>query len=311
MSGPSRSASVPPEDLDQIVISACRQAGITPASIRLLRHFANAVYLVEGRFPVVARVAYNTGVVQRCRTAVAVSRWLVSQGFPATAPIDLPSGCPQPIVDSEVPAEAAITFWSYYPQPTHGSRPTLEELARLARALHNMDGLPPIPLPTYEPLRSMRRDAANSHLDEHTRSWLSQRIDQLRDDYTQLEFPLGVGLIHADMYAGNLLLDQLQRRFVLGDWDSVCIGPREVDLAPTFTAARFGLDSGSLSRFAAEYGYDLRTWSGYSTLRAIRELSTLTALLRLAPVNAASATELRYRISTLQESDSTAIWQAQ
>jgi aminoglycoside phosphotransferase (APT) family kinase protein len=157
----------------------------------------------------------------------------------------------------------------------------------------------------------MRRDAANSHLDEDTLSWLWRRIDQLRDDYDQLEFPLGVGLIHGDMYAGNLLLDQLQRRFVLGDWDSVCIGPREVDLAPTFTAARFGLDKASLGRFAAEYGYDLRTWSAYSTLRAIRELSTLTALLRLAPVNAASATELRYRISTLQESDSTAIWQAQ
>jgi hypothetical protein len=113
MSGPSRSASVPPEDLDQIVISACRQAGITPVSVRLLRHFANAVYLIEGRFPVVARVAYNAGVVQRCRSAVAITRWLVSQGFPATTPIDLPSGCPQPIIHSEVSPEVAVTFWSY------------------------------------------------------------------------------------------------------------------------------------------------------------------------------------------------------
>ena len=181
MSGPSRSASVPPEDLDQIVTSACRQAGITPVSVRLLRHFANAVYLIEGRLPVVARVAYNTGVVQRSRTAVAVSRWLVSQGFPATTPIDLPSGCPQPIIHSEVPAEVAVTFWSYYAQPAHGPRPTLEELAQIARSLHDIGGLPPLPLPTYEPLRSMRREVADSHLDEHTLSWLWQRIDQLRD----------------------------------------------------------------------------------------------------------------------------------
>ncbi len=311
MSGSRRSATGPPQGLDRIVICACRRAGIDPTSVRLLRHFANAVYLVGHDRPVVARVAYNAGVIQRSRTAVAVTRWLVSQGFPATTPIDLPSGCSQPVVHSEAPREVAVTFWSYYPQPPHSSSSKLEELARLARALHNVDGLPTIPLPTYEPLRSMRRDAVNSTLDERSLSWLSQRIDQLCDEYAQLDFPLGVGLIHGDMYAGNLLLDKLNRRFVLGDWDSVCTGPREVDLAPTFTAARFGLDTVSLGRFATGYGYDLRNWSGYSTLRSIRELSTLTALIRLAPVNTASASELRYRISTLQDKDHAAIWQAQ
>jgi aminoglycoside phosphotransferase (APT) family kinase protein len=293
------------------VISACRRVGIEPSSVQLLRHFANAVFLVGHDPPVVARVAYNRGVIQRSRAAIAVTRWLVSQGFPATMPVDLPSGCSQPVVYSEGPIEAAVTFWRYYPQPASQSKPELDALAGLARALHNVDGLPPIPLPTYEPLQSMRWDAANSNLDKETLSWLHWRIDQLRDEYAQLDFPLGIGLIHGDMYAGNLLLDKLNGEFVLGDWDSVCTGPREVDLAPTFTAARFGLDPVSLDRFATEYGYDLRTWPGYSTLRSIRELSTLTALIRLAPINVASASELRYRISTLQGKDHTAIWQAQ
>jgi len=113
------------------------------------------------------------------------------------------------------------------------------------------------------------------------------------------------------MYTGNLLWSGDDHSVVLGDWDSVCFGPREIDLAPTFTATRFGLDVASVDRFAAEYGYDLRAWSGYSTLRAIRELSTLTALVRLAPNKPASARELQHRLDTLRQGDATALWTRQ
>src|SRR5262249_35320626 len=114
-----------------------------------------------------------------------------------------------------------------------------------------------------------------------------------------------------DMYAGNLLWRGDDRHVVLGDWDSACLGPREIDLAPTFTAIRFGLDVFSVDRFAVEYGYDLRAWSGYPTLRAIREVSTLTALVRLAPNTPALARELRHRLDTLMHENVDALWTPQ
>ena len=303
----------PPQDLDRIVMEACDQAGVRTGRLRLLRHFANAVYLIEDE-PIVARVAYGRGVVGRSRTAVTIARWLAAQGFPATEPVMPPSGADQPIV-VEASSEVAVTFWRYYPQPPNQRLPDLRALGTVARVLHALDAPPPIPLPDYQPLRSIATAVQDAEvvggIDGSSLEWLDRRIGELRQEYAALEFPLGVGLIHADVYVGNLLWSGDSRDVVLGDWDSVCLGPREVDLAPTFTATRFGLDPAALDQFIRSYGYDLRTWAGYPTLRAMRELSTLTALVRLTPVDPSSAQELQHRLDTLQRGDSAALWTRQ
>lgn len=295
-------------DLDQIVASACRQAGIPMRSAQLLRHYANAVYLVEATDePVVARVAYREGVVARARTAAAIAAWLAREDFPVTVPVNLPSGAGQPVVVAGGD-EVAVTFWRHYPQ--EGTRaPTVEDLAYVARRLHAL-AEPDCELPRYAPLRSFQLGVLNSQLGASEREWLLERIETLLADYRQLDFPLGEGLIHADMYLGNLLVDERGGRVVLGDWDSVCLGPREIDLAPTFTAARFGLDGREIDRFASAYGYDLRTWDGWATLREMREISTLSALIRLAPTDPRSASQLEHRLDTLRSDDRVALWQA-
>jgi hypothetical protein len=43
---------------------------------------------------------------------------------------------------------------------------------------------------------------------------------------------------------------------------------------------RFGLPEDQRDAFIAAYGHDIRSWAGYPALRDIRELSTLSALLR-------------------------------
>lgn len=299
----------PPTDLDQVVVRACQQAGIPAMHPRLLRHYANAVYLIEDA-PLVARVAYGTGSVERARTAIAVTGWLVGEGFPATEPAVLACG-DHPVIFA-APGEVAATFWRYYPQPSEPPDWDLDVLGRIARRLHDLASVPPVPLPSFRPMRSIRRavrDAlAAGSFDKRSLQWLDSRIDELRDEYDGLDFPLGVGLIHGDLYTGNLMSADAGPGAVLGDWDSVCIGPREIDLAPTFTATRFGLEAESVNRFARAYGYDLRAWPGYATLRAIREVSTLTALVRLAPTDRASADELRHRLKTLQHNDSATTW---
>ncbi len=113
--GPQRTG--PPPNLDWIVVAACRDAGIPTNRYRLLRHFANAVYLIED-VSVVARVAYGTGSIGRSRTAVTVADWLAAQSLPVTEPATVPSGAEQPIVP-HAGTEIAVTFWRYYPQPRH------------------------------------------------------------------------------------------------------------------------------------------------------------------------------------------------
>lgn len=63
-----------PSDLSAVLDTACQVAGY-PKGVRLLRHFANAVYLLD-HAPVVARVSYTLDAAQRARTSLAVVDWL-------------------------------------------------------------------------------------------------------------------------------------------------------------------------------------------------------------------------------------------
>jgi hypothetical protein len=300
-----------PPDLDDVVVSACRTAGFPYRDRQLLRYVANAVYLIP-EVPVVARVGYGPGVVDRARRAIEVARWLAWRGFPATAPVEPPTGLPQPVRFTVRGHTLAVTFWRYYPQtPTEPLDPT--HLAAVARRLHALPDVPPVPLPDFTPLAAVRRALADpTAADALTRSdhaWLSQRVSQACAQYQRLDSRLGFGLLHGDLYLGNLLHDD--PGVVLADWDTVCVGPREIDLAPTYTAVRFGLAPTAVDRFAEAYGHDLRAWSGYPTLRAIRELSTLDTLIRAAPTRPASADELRHRVGTLRCGDTTTPWHPQ
>jgi aminoglycoside phosphotransferase (APT) family kinase protein len=147
--------------------------------------------------------------------------------------------------------------------------------------------------------------------DEH--AWLTSRIEELRRAFRGLEFPLGQGLIHADLYTGNLLwnVGGHGHPAVLGDWDSVCTGPCEVDLIPTYAEPRFGVDPATVDAFASAYGHDLRCWDGYGVLYDIRELSTLTALIRLAPGSSRLGNELAHRLRLLFNGDRATAWHGQ
>src|SRR6266511_1925654 len=95
---------------------------------------------------------------------------------------------------------------------------------------------------------------------------------------------------------------------VLGDWDSVSIGCRELDLVITYQGTRYGRSKADLDDFAAVYGWDVRTWPGYATLRDIRDLQTLGAPLRLAADRPEVADELHHRIRGLRSGDQMQQW---
>jgi aminoglycoside phosphotransferase (APT) family kinase protein len=248
--------------------------------------------------------------VRKAVTSTSVVGWLVcDHGYPATAPLP---AAPPVVVD----ASTVVTFWVYYPQPADARPPSSARLARLLRTLHD---LPPAPadLDVWVPLRSLctavREAPAAGVLSPDDRDWLLTRIDAVRAALAALDWPLGHGLIHGDAWAGNLLRDTAAGpdAVVLADWDSVCRGPREVDLVPTWHAARrYGRGPAWADAFADVYGHDLAAWPGFETLYAMRDLVQLIAPLRRAPHDPILARVLYQRLAGIQRGDTTETWQA-
>ena len=274
------------------LLHAAECSGLDPRGARLIRLYGTAVYHLPAA-DAVARIAQVTSLdtVTRLATSLGVTRWLAETGFPAVRPLP---------VDQPVTAHGcAITFWRYLPE--HGPEPGPADLGHLLRRLHQLDP-PPVSLPVYRPLISMQRGIEFSRaLSQDDRAWLRDRCTHLVRTYSQLTFLLPTGLIHGDAWRGNLLRDG--NRVVLGDWDAVSTGPRETDLIPTLQARRFGLPEDQRDAFIAAYGHDIRSWSGYQILREIRELSTLSALLRDGHANLAARRELQIRLRSIRTGD--------
>ncbi len=271
---------------------AARRSGLDAHGARLIRLFATAVYHLPAADAVV-RIALvmSPDSVARLNTSVRVTRWLTEIGFPCVEPL--------PVEQPVTSGGCVVTFWRYLPQD--GPEPVPADLGHLLRRLHEL-GPPPVVLPVYQPLVSARRAiTSSSAIDEDERAWLRERCEQLLDAYDQLSFQLPAGMIHGDAYRGNLLRDG--DRMVLADWDAVTTGPREVDLIPTLQASRFGLPEDQRDAFIAAYGQDIRSWDGYLVLHDVRELSTLTALLRDGHLDAAARRELRIRLRSLRTGD--------
>jgi hypothetical protein len=285
--------------IDEVLQQACQSIGLPADDAKPLRQHATNVYLLPAE-QVVVRVAHSGSSAVTAERAVQVTSWLCAQGFPATEPINVP----QPINTGE----HTVTFWRYYPQ---GDRPTPEpwRLGALLRDLHQFPA-PQITLPPYEPLARFASIVEHSTgLPPDDRIWLLDERQRLLDAYQRLDFPLGYGLIHGDAYPGNLLWRGSTA--ILGDWDELANGPRELDLANTHQGVRFGRSAEQLKQFSQAYGYNLTSWDGSPILFGLRDLHTLVSYVRLAERGDLAATaELRWRIDTLRAGQKTARWNA-
>jgi Ser/Thr protein kinase RdoA (MazF antagonist) len=282
---------------DTILHHAARTATLDKRNAHRLWQHATTIYLLP-REQVIVRLRHGNDAVDAAQRAVAVARHLHSQGFPAPVPAQ---------VDQPVTVDGyAVSFWRYYPQ---GEKPVPEpfHLGRLLRQLHQLP-TPPIDLPMYRPLTSfMATVKASTSLPTDDQAWLLAEAGDLLDQYYRLDFPLGVGHIHGDAYPGNLLWDGDQ--VLLGDWDEVAIGPRELDLTNTHHGVRFGRTSEQLAAFTREYDYNVTDWTGYPVLRAIRDLHTLGTYIRLADRGDRKAErQLMARIQSLRLGDTAARW---
>jgi hypothetical protein len=284
---------------------AARLRGLRVTDLQPLRVHACGIFLVRPD-DIVARVAPRTPTDEaRARRSTATTHALAATGFGCTRPL----WAEPTLLDS-----AVVSFWQYYPQPADPQtlpspqllQTLVEALADLLHELHAWTG----PLPDLQPAQPLARILAAMKMDDaratptllpRERDYLTARIDETQAAWENIESVLGWGLIHNDAHRGNLLLaDTSPTGFVLADWDSVCLGPREIDLVHSSApGGKFTLPETQRLTFARRYGFDLADWPGHTVLREIRELHSLAAHLRLAPTKPASATELHARLDDL------------
>jgi Ser/Thr protein kinase RdoA (MazF antagonist) len=280
--------------------AACSAAGLDNASLSPLHHHATPVYLLSS-LDIVVRVSRGDDR-DRARNAVAIALWLAAEDVPVTVPV--------PVQQPAEFEDASVTFWQYYPQRDGQAPPRAAELGRILCRLHNLDADPPVQLPRYQPLTHLGAVLARpSRLPADDHTWLDQRRRDLLEQYDQLRSDLGIGFIHGDAYPGNTLWDG--DRAVLSDFDEVALGPRELDLINTHQGARMGRSQVERDAFTAAYGWDVTTWDGYPTLRAMRDVHTLAAFIERATAgDQAAAAEVEHRIATLRAGDIAARWRS-
>ncbi|NKY33858.1 aminoglycoside phosphotransferase family protein [Nocardia speluncae] len=275
-----------------ILSAACRLAGIPADDAELLHAHSNSVYHLPSA-NVVARINGNDHAGLRAKASLTITRWLADHDLPVT----------EPALDHAIDiAGSTVTFWTYYPQH-RTDRPSPQHLGEILAHLHTLPA-PPFPLPDYQPLIGLvsilTTDITPTVLSAADRRWLCEQAEQLIAEYRTQPTLLGRGMVHGDAYTGNTLW--AGGTVLLGDWDETSIAPRELDLANTVQARRFGLPEADIDAFLRAYGRDPRGEPLFDALVSMRDLHTLTSYIRRAQRGDIRAqAELTTRLQSLQD----------
>jgi aminoglycoside phosphotransferase (APT) family kinase protein len=283
-----------------VLAALCAEAGLGAEAAQgaeLIKFTNNAVYRLPSAGMVV-RIAGSATVVERVPVVIQAARWLAHHDAPT---VRLVEEIAQPVEA----AGAVATFWHLVPET--GPEPTGTDLGRILKQLHALP-TPDFPLPSWEPFERIRSRIADAEgLAETDRGFLVERTDRLEAEVQGLEFELPTGVIHGDPFLGNLIPSG--EGPVICDFDSLSHGPREWDLVPAAVGkVRMDYPTDHHTPLAAEYGFDVLTWSGFPVLRRLRELQLVTSVLPVMQTNPAVRPQWRHRFDTLRAGDTTTRW---
>jgi hypothetical protein len=280
----------------EALVAAAKSVDLDESDAGLIRIGSNAVFRFASE-PIIGRVAPSIAKLDSASREVAVAGWLESVGIPAVRAINIE----QPLTAN---GRVVTLWWSASEKIEYGDT---GDLARLLLGLHSLE--PPLPLPAHDPLsKAADRISALDSVEVRDRDFLQDRFEELAGAYRELEFDLAPGVIHGDANVGNVIRDR-EGKAILADLDGFAIGPREWDLILTaLYFERFGWHTESeYALFTETYGYDVMKWSGYWTMRDLREL-LMVAWLAQSVRSDEGRRELAKRIETLRTDGSRTDW---
>lgn len=274
----------------------CVLLGLEHRGATLLRFTNNAVYSLA-RDPVVVRIVGSRALRHRAYKVVRVAEYLAAHDVPA---VRLFGDVPQPLVVGD----HVVTVW--HRVPTTGREATSAELAGLLKSLHALP--PPDGIAHWAPLDDVRARVADAEeLSAGDRRFLLERCEFLERRLRELKFALPASLVHGDAHPGNVIVGE--EGPVLCDFDSSCVGPAEWDLVPLAVGyERFRDPPHRYTQLARHYGFDVRSWEGFSVLRAVRELKLTTSVLPIARSHPAVREELARRLADLRHGRGGSQW---
>jgi aminoglycoside phosphotransferase (APT) family kinase protein len=283
--------------LHSLLVAVCARAGLPSAGAELIKFTNNAVFRL-GRAPVVVRIAGSTAARECVPTMVRTARWLARHDFPA---VRLLPGCEQPLrVDGHL-----VTLWEHVPDT--GTRVGGADLAALLRRLHALPDPPE--LPPWRPTDAVRRRLAEPEdLGPGDHAFLLDECDEVEQRLAALDYVLPPGVIHGDVFAGNVIVGPGGP--VLCDFDGAAIGPREWDLAPVAVGSlRMDYSVDEHTPLAEAYGFDVTRWEGFPVLRRLRELKLVTSVLPILRSHPEIRPQWEHRMRSFRERDLTVRWQ--
>ncbi|HKS47547.1 MAG TPA: phosphotransferase [Amycolatopsis sp.] len=132
-------------------------------------------------------------------------------------------------------------------------------------------------------MRLGERIEATTTISTDDRTWLLERLAELRERYTALPPGLPRGVVHGDAWRGNIARTG-DGRTILLDLESCALGPPEWDLTSTAVSrvTTGWLDAGEWADYSAAYDLDVTTWTGFDVLRDIRELRMTSMACQVA-----------------------------
>ncbi|MEU7822444.1 phosphotransferase [Catellatospora sp. NPDC049133] len=262
---------------------------------RLLRLTNNAVFVLPAADAVI-RIARSHRPGDRVKKGVELASWFESIDAPT---IRLAGPGAQPVNVDGLQA----TVWQYLP-PGEPLTPT--DLGMALKQFHAL-GLPPFRLPAWDPVGDARRRLTDAEdLDVTDRRKLMTWCAELEPRIAELQHRQAATLVHGDAHVGNLLRDG--QRPVFCDFDPICSGPWQADLAAVAVGEhRFGRP-GAHRALAGSYGYDVRTDPDWPLLRAARELKMIVAAVPLLASSPGVAREFRVRLNTVMSGDEVTRW---
>jgi aminoglycoside phosphotransferase (APT) family kinase protein len=293
---PDRGDPFSGDRLTEALAGVCAVAGLDPVGATLIKCTANAVFQLASA-PVVVRIGASTALRHRVEKVVHVATWLAEHDVPA---VRLLPGVPQPVqFDGYV-----ATVWEAV--PAGGKRPRGRDLGKLLRRIHDLPQ-PASWLPAWRPLADVQARIGEGDLDDADLAFLQDRYDDVADQLSRLEFPSAPSLVHGDAHLGNLIPSPSGP--VLCDFDSSSYGPPEWDLTPLAVGVvRFGEPAGRYRELARTYGIDVTRWSGFSVLRAVRELKLITSVLPIIGSRPEVRAELFRRMADVRSGNTSARW---
>lgn len=292
-------------EAERVADALIRCTGLRDRRCELISFRQNALFhLPENCLTI--RVYNPDGVAGRAELMVRCARWLEARDFPAVRLAGVLKE--QPAIIRGYP----VSVWRWIDKDADGGD-NFSAFGNLLRQFHDLPAETGFAVPDFDPLAKIRaridrlrqnNTVEKAHLD--ILEGVYERAERLAPKLDDSK--LGRGLVHGDALRGNAIRSNGKLHLI--DFDSVCLGPREWDLAPTaLTIKRFGVgDDAAWTEFLQAYGAKDSALADLEAAIIIKELSMTVFLCLSAGQSCEIDKEIEWRIAAWKRWDLDAPW---